>query len=212
MNFGPLREDLHLLDPGAALDPLVLASHRDTIAELQVKEIEYARLAMLSVFEYYVQAVAPGEGLAACRAAHIAPATLYVGQQEASVRAHEGNLDYIDSSNLVHALSFPANITCQLVLMGAFEANSTNGGPMRGALHLPHPNNTSDPVVLAGNPDTFDELKVQEIKDDRLNVLYMFGHHVQAGATDEGPDQSWGPRIALAILTHVACAHVAKTV
>ena len=69
---GPLRMDLYLLHPGEAFDPLVLADDRDTFPELKLKEIENGRLAIFSVFGYYVQAIATGEGPVESWASHIA--------------------------------------------------------------------------------------------------------------------------------------------
>ena len=59
---GPLRVDLYLLPPGQAFDPLVLSDDPDTFAELEVKEIKNSCLVLFSVFGYYVQATATGEG------------------------------------------------------------------------------------------------------------------------------------------------------
>ena len=82
---GPLRVDLYLLHPGEAFDPLVLVDDPDTFAELKVKEIENARLAMFSMFGYYVQAIAAGEVPVESWAPHIADPFAVKGMTSANV-------------------------------------------------------------------------------------------------------------------------------
>ncbi|CAI7838439.1 unnamed protein product [Closterium sp. NIES-54] len=181
------------LYPGGAFDPLGLADDPDALAELKVKELKNGRLAMVSMFGFFVQAIVTGKGPLENLSDHLAdPTGVPVGApSRVAVGTPTGPI------GLIHAQSILAIWATQVILMGAVESYRVGGLEGFQEVEDPlYPGGAFDPLGLADDPDALAELKVKELKNGRLAMVSMFGFFVQAIVTGKGPLENLSDHLA----------------
>ncbi|KAJ8616722.1 hypothetical protein MRB53_036094 [Persea americana] len=180
---GPLGEVTDPLYPGGSFDPLGLADDPEAFAELKVKEIKNGRLAMFSMFGFFVQAIVTGKGPLENLADHLAD-------------PHDGCTGPLKLCTCKHHCTKYFGHLGQVILVGAVEGYGIAGGPLGEVTDPFYTGGSLDPLGLADDPEAFAELKVKEIKNGRLIMFSMFGFFVQAIVTGKGPLENLADHLA----------------
>ena len=110
--------------------------------------------------------------------------------------SQEGGLNYFGNPSRIHAKSILTILACHVLVIGAIESYRANyAGLAIDYLYLLR-GEAFQPLGLADHPDTFAELKVKEIKNDRFAMCSMLCYFAQTIVTGEGPIENWATHVA----------------
>ena len=92
---------------------------------------------------------------------------------------------------MIHAKSILTILACQVLVMGAVESYRANQSGLAMEDFVLLPSEAFNPLGLAYDPETFAELNVNEIKNDRLAMFSVVCFFAQAIVTSDGLGENW---------------------
>jgi light-harvesting complex II chlorophyll a/b binding protein 5 len=186
-------------------DPLGLGKDPAQVEKFRAYELIHARWAMLAAAGIVIP-----EGLQA-NGADIKGGTWF---ETGAEMLNGGTLNYfaVPFGIVNNPLPLVAITLVEVVLIGAVENyRRTQSGPpgyspgkgggkfdsdVFNGLDTLYPGGPFDPLGLADDPETLQELKVKEIKNGRLAMISVLGFAFQGYVTGEGPYANWAKHVS----------------
>jgi light-harvesting complex II chlorophyll a/b binding protein 5 len=186
-------------------DPLGLGKDPAQVEQYRAYELIHARWAMLAAAGIVIP-----EGLQA-NGADIKGGTWF---ETGAEMLNGGTLNYfaVPFGIVNNPLPLVAITLVEVVLIGAVENyRRTQSGPpgyspgkgggkfdadVFNGLDTLYPGGPFDPLGLADDPETLQELKVKEIKNGRLAMISVLGFAFQGYVTGEGPYANWAKHVS----------------
>jgi light-harvesting complex II chlorophyll a/b binding protein 5 len=186
-------------------DPLGLGSDPATVEKYRAYELIHARWAMLAAAGIVIP-----EGLQA-NGASIKGGTWF---ETGAEMLNGGTLNYfaVPFGIVNNPLPLALVTIIEVALIGAVENyRRTQSGPpgyspgkgggkfdsdVFDGLDTLYPGGPFDPLALADDPETLQELKVKEIKNGRLAMISVLGFAFQGYVTGEGPYANWSKHVS----------------